>query len=84
MPLPLDERYQVRNEDVERALRTLATQIDGEVPDGFGWALIIAPFGEHEAAPKGQGAVFYISSAARAGMLDNIQAWIDLNRSGKR
>lgn len=57
-----DERYQVRNPDIERALRTLATLIDEETPEGWGWGLLLVPFGAHEAAPKGNGAVFWISN----------------------
>jgi len=71
-----DERYQVRNAEIERALRTLAALIDEEVPAGWGWGLFLAPFGEHEAAPKGTGAVFWISNSERAGMIDAVKGWI--------
>ena len=82
MPNP-DERYQVRNEDIERALRTLAVLIDEKVPEGWGWGLFIVPFGEHEAEPKGKGAVFWISNSVREGMIDAIQGWIDDNKKRK-
>jgi len=75
MTIP-DERYEVRNEQIERALRTLATLINDEVPEGWGWGLFLVPFGAHEAAPKGQGAVFWISNSERAGMLDLVKGWI--------
>jgi hypothetical protein len=74
-----DERYQVRNEEIERALRTLATLIDEQTPDGWGWGLFLVPFGAHEAAPKGAGAVFWISNSERAGMIDAVKGWIDDN-----
>jgi hypothetical protein len=80
--MPIDERFQVRNEDVERKLRTIGTIVDGEVPDGWGWALFMVPFGAHEAAPKGLGAVFWISNSERPGMLDAIQGWIDEHKKG--
>ena len=84
MPLPPDERYQVRNADIERALRTLAALIDGEVPEGWGWGLFMVPFGENEAAPKGAGAVFWISNSERAGMIDAIKGWIEDTEKRKR
>jgi hypothetical protein len=71
-----DERYQVRNENIERALRTLATLIDEETPEGWGWGLFLVPFGDNEAAPKGAGAVFWISNSERAGMIDAVKGWI--------
>jgi hypothetical protein len=78
-----DERYAVRNAEIERALRTLGTLIDGEVPDGWAWGLFLARFGEHEAAPAGSGAVFWISNGDRAGMVDAIKGWIaDMERRG--
>lgn len=77
----VDERFEVRNDDIERALRTLATLIDGETPDGWGWGLFLVPFGAHEAAkpgpsPTGHGAVFWISNSERAGMVDVVKGWI--------
>jgi hypothetical protein len=75
----LDERYKVRNAEIERALRTMATLIDGEAPAGWAWGLFLVPFGEHEAAPKGEGSVFWISNADRAGMIDAVKGWISDN-----
>jgi hypothetical protein len=83
-PPPTDERYQVRNEEIERALRTLATLIDEEVPEGWGWGLFLVPFGVHEAAPKGEGAVFWISNSERDGMMDSVQGWIDDNKRRRK
>jgi hypothetical protein len=87
-----DERYQVRSPEIERALRTLATILDGEVPKGWGWGLFLVPFGEHDPAPGGsnpagagraqiaaqaQGAVFWISNSERAGMIEAVKGWIE-------
>jgi hypothetical protein len=71
-----DERYQVRNEEIERALRTLASLIDERTPEGWGWGLFLVPFGEHESEPKGRGAVFWISNSDRPGMIDAVKGWI--------
>jgi hypothetical protein len=83
-PPPNDERYEVKNPEIERYLRTLATLIDAEAPDGWSWGLFLVPFGEHEAYPKGQGAVFWISNAEREGMLNAVQGWIDDNKKRRR
>jgi len=72
-----DDRYEVRNEKIERALRTLAALINDEVPEKWGWGLIMVPFGVHKAAPKGKGAVFWISNARREDMVEIVQSWVD-------
>ena len=72
-----DERYQVRHPEIERALRTLAEVISERVPEGWAWGLFLVPFGVNEAAPKGEGAVFWISNGDRAGMVDAVKGWID-------
>lgn len=74
-----DERYQVRNEDVERRLRTMASLIEDDLPDGWAFGLFLVPFGANEAAPKGKGSVFWISNAERAGMIDAVKGWIEDN-----
>jgi len=76
-----DERYAVRDETVERALRTLAAQLEDNIPEGMAFALFLVHFGEHEAFPVGKGAVFYISSAERVGILDVLEAWCQRERA---
>jgi hypothetical protein len=71
-----DERYQVRNEEIERALRTLGALLDERTPEGWGWGVFLVPFGANEAAPKGKGAVFWMSNSERAGMIDAVKGWI--------
>lgn len=83
MPLTPDERYQVRNEEIERALRTLAALIGDEIPDGWAFGLFLVPFGINQAAPKGIGSVFWISNGDRDGMIDAVQGWIDDNKRRK-
>jgi len=77
MPIP-DERYEVRNEEVERALRTLATLIDEQIPEGWGFGLFLIPFGDNKPEPIGKGAVFWISNSERQGMIDAIRGWIEM------
>jgi len=79
-----DERYEVRNAEIERALRTLATLIDGEIPEGWGFGLFLVPYGENEPEPKGKGAVFWISNSEREGMVDAISGWIDLQKQKRQ
>lgn len=73
--MPHDERYQVRNQEIERYLRTLATLIDEQAPEGWGWGLFLVKHGDHP-IDKG-GAVFWISNSERAGMIDCVKGWIE-------
>lgn len=79
-----DERFQVRNAEIERALRTLATLIDEQTPEGWGWGLFLVPFGDNEPEPIGRGAVFWISNSDRAGMIDAVKGWIEDNERRQR
>lgn len=79
-----DERYQVRNEEIERALRTIAVLIDEETPEGWAWGLFLVPFGVNQPAPEGIGAVFWISNAEREGMIDAVKGWIEDNEKRKK
>lgn len=82
-PHDYDERYQVRHPDIERALRTLAVVISERVPEGWAYGLFLVPFGANEAAPKGEGAVFWISNGDRPGMIDAVRGWIeDMEKRG--
>jgi hypothetical protein len=65
-----DERYQVENPEIQRALKTLATEIDEHCPEGWGFTLFLFSYGDG-------GSIFYISSAERAGMRKTIQEWLD-------
>jgi hypothetical protein len=83
-----DERYEVRNSDIERYLRTLATLIDDQAPDGWGWGLFLVKYGNNPKAlpgtsTDGAGAVFWISNSERAGMIDAVKGWIEDNEKRK-
>jgi len=70
-----DERYEVRNPEIEDVLRRIAARIDESVPEGFAFGLFLMPFG---AKPIEEGgAVFWISNAERDGMVDAIKGWIE-------
>jgi len=71
-----DERYEIRNPEIERQLRTLAALIEGETPEGWAWGLFLVPFGENEPEPKGRGVVFWISNGQREGMIEIVKGWV--------
>lgn len=62
-------RYEIRDAAVERVLRQWADRLRAEVPPGFGFALMVFTLGEH-------GAMFYISNAQRADMVQAMQEFI--------
>jgi hypothetical protein len=78
-----DERYQVRNADIERALKTIGASIDEGLPEGWAWGLFLVPFGDNPPEPIGRGAVFWISNAERDGMIDAVKGWIEDNEKRK-
>jgi hypothetical protein len=45
-----DERYKIRNTEIEKALRSLAVLIEEATPPGWGFGLFLVPFGDNEAA----------------------------------
>ena len=63
------ERDGVRDEDKYRALRTLATLIDGEVPEGMGFAVFLFDFGP-------EGSLSYLSSVERRDVVSVLKKWI--------
>lgn len=70
MPLPEhDERFEVSNDEMKRTLRSLAGDIDSQLPDGWGFGLLLFSYGEN-------GSMFWISSAARTDMIAAMKEWI--------
>jgi hypothetical protein len=69
--------YNVRSDVIESALRELATQIKPQVPDGFGFTLMIFSYGPTGLAKEGPaGSMFYISSAQREDMIQAMKEFI--------
>jgi hypothetical protein len=66
---PHDERFEIDDEDKKRALRTIGVLIDGEVPVGMGFAVLLFDFGPG-------GALYYISNAERADMITAMKEFI--------
>jgi hypothetical protein len=72
--------YNVRSDIVESALRDLAKQIKPQVPDGFGFTLMIFSYGQPGLAKEGPaGSMFYISSAQREDMVKAMKEFIGRN-----
>lgn len=53
-----DNRFAVRSEEIETKLRELASMIGSQLPEGWGFNLLLFSYGEG-------GNLFYISSAER-------------------
>jgi hypothetical protein len=64
--------YEVRDPELETALRELADYITGKLPPGFGFCLLLFTLEP--------GATFYISNAERATMLTAMQEFIRSNK----
>jgi len=64
-----DERYEIKSDEKRRALRTIATLVDGQTPDGMGFAVFLFDFGP-------DGALFYMSSAERQDIVAMMKEWI--------
>ena len=64
----IDERYQFKDDDAQRALKTIAVQIEEQIPDGMGFTLFLFHWRD--------GGLFYISNAERADMIVAVRAWL--------
>lgn len=70
------DNYEVRNEAAEKALRDIADHINGMVPAGMGFTLLLFDFGEG-------GNMFYMSSADREDMIKAMKEFISKQESEK-
>lgn len=68
-PLQYDERYEIRQGDVERAMYSIGQDIGERLPEGWGFALFLMDYGEN-------GATFYMSSVQRADVMNAIEEWL--------
>lgn len=63
--------FWVRDPKAEEALRNVGREIrDKILPEGYGFALLVFPFGQ-------EGGMFYMSNAARADMIKAMEEWIE-------
>lgn len=66
-----DERYQVRNAEIEQKLRGIAGVIAETLPEGWGFTLLIHDFN------KADGSLFYMSNGQRGDVIKTMQEFID-------
>src|SRR5262245_51193599 len=81
-PPPIVEpaSYNVRSDVVEGALRELAQQIKPQIPEGFGFTLLIFSYGQTGLPKEGPGgSMFYISSGHRDDMITAMKEFIARN-----
>lgn len=67
--MPQENVYEIRHEEVEKALRGIAEKISHEIPDSYGFTLLIFNFGPG-------GSMFYISNAERDSMVEAMKEFI--------
>jgi len=72
-----DERYEIRQEDVERKLYSIGKLIGDDLPDGYGFMLMIASYGEG-------GSAFYLSSMQREDTIKMLEEFIARERAKGR
>lgn len=69
VPHQQDERYEIKDEDKNRALRTLAALVNEETPEGMGFAVFMFDFGPG-------GTMWYVSNAERGDVAESMREWI--------
>jgi hypothetical protein len=81
-PPPIPEpaepaNYNVRHDVIEPLLRQMGRDLKARMPDGWGFVLLIASFGQQGVKGEGkEGSVFYMSSVDRPGAMALMQDFI--------
>lgn len=70
----MEEKYEVKNEEIQALLKKLANFINGLMPKGWGFTLLIFDYSKDE---KDAGSMFYISSAGRKDMVKAMMEFVD-------
>lgn len=58
-------------EDIKGTMVTIAKKVDDELPEGFGFCVLVFPFGKTEDAQ-----MMYVSNADRLDIMDAMEEWI--------
>jgi len=61
--------FEVRNEQVEQKLKEIGRLLNGAMPQGFGFTLLISSYGDG-------GSMFYLSSCERQDMINAMREFI--------
>lgn len=64
-----DPRFERKNEDIAKLMRDIGTIINNQMPDGWGFTLMLFEFGEN-------GSMFYISKSERSDMIKVMKEFI--------
>ena len=64
-----DDRYEIDDPGKERELRTLATLVDAQLPEGRAFAIFLFDFGVGQS-------IFYISNADRQDVQRTLRDWL--------
>ena len=62
-------------EVIKGTMTTIAKKVDEELPEGFGFCVLVFPFGKTE-----DGQMMYISNADRLDIVKSMEEWIDKTR----
>lgn len=62
-------------EEIKSKMQTIAKKVDEELPEGFGFCVLVFPFGER---PDGQ--LMYASNADRLDIVNAMEEWIAKTR----
>lgn len=60
------------NELVKSKMQTIAKKVDDEIPEGFGFCVLVFPFGKR---PDAQ--MMYVSNADRLDIIKSMEEWIE-------
>jgi hypothetical protein len=66
----MEGNFEVRNEQVENALKDIGQLVARSVPNGFGFAILMFNFGEG-------GGMFYVSNAQRKDMIKAMKEFVE-------
>lgn len=59
-------------ENIKRKMNTIAKRVDDELPEGFGFCVLVFPFGE-----KKDSQLMYASNADRLDIVKAMEEWIE-------
>lgn len=59
-------------ENIKRKMQTIAKKVDDELPEGFGFCVLVFPFGDR---PDSQ--LMYASNADRLDIVKAMEEWIE-------
>lgn len=59
-------------EDIKGKMQHIAKKVDDELPEGFGFCVLVFPFGKTE-----DGQMMYVSNADRLDIVKSMEEWIE-------